>query len=41
MKVKSIRIPEDIKVAVDFVSKIEHLENTQAICKLMRIGYKY
>jgi len=40
MKVKSIRIPEDINAAVDLVSRIEHLENTQAIRKLMRIGFK-
>ena len=41
MKVKSIRIPEDINQAVDLVSKIENLENTQAIRKLIRIGFKH
>ena len=41
MKVKSIRFPSDIDEAVDLVSRIENLENTQAIRKLMRIGFQH
>jgi hypothetical protein len=39
MKVKSIRISDDIDEAVELVSKMEHIENAQAIRKLMRIGF--
>lgn len=40
MKVKSMRIPEDIEQAIDFVSKIEKIEKTQTLRKLARIGFE-
>ena len=41
MKVKSIRLSDDLNEAVDLVSKVEKLENTQAIRKLMRLGLEH
>jgi predicted HTH domain antitoxin len=40
MKVKSMRIPEDIEQAINFVSKIEKIEKTQTLRKLARIGFE-
>jgi len=40
MKVKSIRIPQDIEHAVDFLSKIEKIDSTQSFRKLARIGFE-
>ena len=40
MKVKSIRIPEDIDKAVDYVARSEKLEKTQSIRKLTRLGFE-
>ena len=40
MKVKSIRIPEDIDKAVDYVARSEKLEKTQSIRKLTRMGFE-
>jgi len=41
MKVKSIRIPQDIDDAVDFVSNLEKIDKTQSVRKLTRIGFEY
>ena len=41
MKVKSMRIPEDIDFAIDYVSRIEKIEKTQSIRKLARLGFEY
>lgn len=40
MKVKSIRIPEDIDKAVDYVARSEKLEKAQSIRKLTRLGFE-
>ena len=40
MKVKSVRIPEDIDKAVDYVARSEKLEKTQSIRKLTRLGFE-
>ena len=40
MKVKSIRIPQDIERAVDFLSRIEKIDSTQSFRKLARIGFE-
>jgi hypothetical protein len=40
MKVKSIRMPEDIEHAVDFLSRIEKIDSTQSFRKLARIGFE-
>ncbi len=40
MKVKSVRIPEDIDKAIDFVARSEKLEKTQSIRKLTRLGFE-
>ncbi len=40
MKVKSIRIPQDIEHAVNFLSKIEKIDSTQSFRKLARIGFE-
>jgi len=41
MKVKSIRIPEDIDRAVKYVARSEKLEKTQSIRKLTRLGFEF
>lgn len=40
MKVKSIRIPQDIEHAIDFLSRIEKIDSTQSFRKLARIGFE-
>ncbi len=40
MKVKSIRIPQDIEHAIDFLSKTEKIDSTQSFRKLARIGFE-
>ena len=40
MKVKSVRIPEDIDKAIEFVARSEKLEKTQSIRKLTRLGFE-
>jgi predicted HTH domain antitoxin len=40
MKVKSVRIPEDIDKAVDYVARSEKLEKTQSMRKLTRLGFE-
>ena len=41
MKVKSMRIPEDIEQAIEYVSKMEKIENAQSLRKLARVGFEY
>ncbi len=41
MKVKSIRIPDDIDQAINYVSQLEKIEKTQSLRKLARIGFEY
>ena len=40
MKVRSMRIPEDIDQAIEYVSKVEKLEKAQALRKLARVGFE-
>jgi hypothetical protein len=40
MKVKSMRIPDDIDQAIDIVSKAEKIENVHALRKLARLGFE-
>ena len=40
MKVKSMRIPEDIDQAINYVSQLEKIEKTQSK-KLARLGFEY
>jgi predicted HTH domain antitoxin len=41
MKVKSLRIPEDIDKAIEYVAKSEKLEKTQSLRKLTRLGFEF
>ena len=41
MKVKSMRIPEDIDQAINYVSHLEKIEKTQSLRKLARLGFEY
>jgi predicted HTH domain antitoxin len=41
MKVKSIRIPDDIDKSIEFVARLEKLEKTQSLRKLTRLGFEY
>ena len=40
MKVRSLRIPQDIDQAIEYVSKVEKTEKTQALRKLARLGFE-
>jgi predicted HTH domain antitoxin len=40
MKVKSIRIPEEIDQAVDYVARSEKIEKTSSLRKLTRMGFE-
>ena len=40
MKVKSLRIPEDIDEAIDYVARSEKLEKTGSLRKLTRMGFE-
>ena len=40
MTVRSMRIPEDIDRAIQYVSKAEKIENTQSLRKLARLGFE-
>ena len=40
MKVKSMRIPEDIEQSIEYVSKIEKIEKAQSLRKLARVGFE-
>lgn len=41
MKVRSLRIPQDIDQAIEYVSKMEKTEKTQSLRKLARLGFEY
>lgn len=41
MSVISIRIPEDIDRAIDYVALSEKLEKSQSLRKLTRMGFEY
>lgn len=41
MKVKSLRIPDDIDRAIEYVAQSEKLEKTQSLRKLTRMGFEY
>jgi predicted HTH domain antitoxin len=40
MKVRSLRIPEDLDQAIEYVSKVEKTEKTQSLRKLARLGFE-
>jgi predicted HTH domain antitoxin len=40
MKVRSLRIPEDLDRAIEYVSKVEKTEKTQSLRKLARLGFE-
>ena len=40
MKVKSLRIPDDIDQAIDYVARFEKLEKTSTLRKLTRMGFE-
>ena len=40
MNVKSLRIPEDIEKAIEYVAKSEKIEKSQSLRKLTRIGFE-
>jgi predicted HTH domain antitoxin len=40
MKVRSMRIPEDIEQAIEYVSKVEKVEKAQSLRKLARVGFE-
>jgi len=40
MKVKSVRIPDDIDKAIDYVARSEKLEKTSSLRKLTRMGFE-
>ncbi len=40
MKVKSMRIPEDIDKAIVYVSRVEKIEKTHSMRKLARMGFE-
>jgi len=40
MKVRSLRIPQDIEQAIEYVSKVEKTEKTQSLRKLARLGFE-
>ena len=40
MKVKSMRIPEDIEQAIDYISKSEKIEKVHSLRKLARLGFE-
>ena len=41
MKVKSIRIPEEIDKAIEYVARSEKLEKTSSLRKLTRMGLEF
>ena len=40
MKVKSIRMPEEIDKAIEYVARSEKLEKTNSLRKLTRMGFE-
>ena len=41
MKVKSIRIPDEIDKAIEYVARSERLEKTSSLRKLARMGFEF
>jgi hypothetical protein len=41
MKVRSIRVPDDIDKAIEYVARMEKTEKTQSLRKLARLGFEY
>lgn len=41
MNVKSIRIPNDMEKAIQYVAQSEKIEKSQTIRKLARLGFEY
>ena len=41
MKVKTLRIPDDLERAVEFVARQEKIDKTQSFRKLTRVGFEY
>jgi len=41
MRVRSVRIPEDIDKAIDYVARSEKLEKTSSFRKLTRLGFEF
>jgi predicted HTH domain antitoxin len=41
MKVKSVRIPDEVEMAVEYVARSEKLEKTSSLRKLTRMGFEY
>lgn len=40
MIVKSLRIPEDIEQAIEYVAKSDKIEKSQSLRKLTRVGFE-
>lgn len=40
MKVKSLRISEDLDRAIDYVARLEKIEKTSSLRKLTRMGFE-
>jgi len=40
MKVRSMRVPEDIDKAIEYVSRAEKIEKAQSLRKLARLGFE-
>jgi hypothetical protein len=40
MKVRSVRIPEEIDKAIEYVARSEKLEKTGSLRKLTRLGFE-
>jgi predicted HTH domain antitoxin len=41
MKVRSIRIPDEIDKAIEYVARSERLEKTSSLRKLTRMGFEF
>ena len=41
MKVKSMRLSEDLDQAIEYISRAEKIEKSQSLRKLARIGFEY
>jgi len=41
MKAHSIRVPDDIDKAIEYVSRVEKIEKAQSLRKLARLGFDY
>jgi hypothetical protein len=41
MRVKSVRIPDDIDRSIEYVARLEKLEKTQSLRKLTRLGFEF